>query len=58
MKFSLEEIEEMIFEGNMGFCIDCGCEAYGVEPDARAYPCQVCGRCKVYGAEDLLIRLM
>ena len=41
----------------IGFCVRCGAENYGVEPDACEYPCQECGQRKVYGAEDLLIRL-
>lgn len=41
----------------IGFCVACGAENYGVEPDARKYLCQECGKPKVYGAEDLLIRL-
>jgi hypothetical protein len=39
----------------IGFCVACGAEHYGVEPDARKYPCQDCGKLSVYGAEDLLI---
>lgn len=41
----------------IGFCIACGAERFGVEPDARNYPCDECGKRKVFGAEDLLIRL-
>jgi hypothetical protein len=39
-----------------GFCISCGAEVYGVEPDARKYVCECCGKCTVYGAEELMIR--
>lgn len=39
-----------------GFCIECGDEAYGVEPDARRYRCESCGALAVFGAEELLIR--
>jgi hypothetical protein len=39
-----------------GFCTQCGEEADGVEPDARAYECECCGSHAVYGAEEL--RLM
>jgi DNA-directed RNA polymerase subunit RPC12/RpoP len=39
-----------------GFCIECGDEAYGVEPDARGYRCESCGAKAVYGAEELLLR--
>ena len=31
-----------------GFCIACGTEAYGVEPDARGYVCESCGAELVY----------
>jgi len=54
---TLEEIEEAI-EDDMGWCVDCeqfttGC----VEPDARRYICEICGRDSVYGAEEMLIYL-
>lgn len=42
----------------IGFCIFCGEETYGVEPDARKYECEVCGAAGVYGAEELLIHLV
>ena len=40
---------------NPGFCITCGAEAEGVEPDAEKYTCEACGAPGVYGAEQLLI---
>jgi hypothetical protein len=40
---------------NPGFCIACGKEADGCEPDARGYECESCGARKVYGAEELLM---
>jgi len=40
-----------------GFCIACGADAYGVEPDARRYTCEACGEKAVYGAEELALRL-
>jgi Zn finger protein HypA/HybF involved in hydrogenase expression len=40
---------------NVGFCLACGAEHDSVEPDARQYVCQHCGRAKVYGAEEILI---
>ena len=43
---------------NPGFCIRCGADAEGVEPDARKYECESCGEFGVYGAEELLIRLI
>ena len=40
---------------NPGFCIACGADAEGVEPDAEGYPCDVCDAAAVYGAEQLLL---
>lgn len=42
---------------NPGFCVACGEDADGVEPDARRYECEHCGKRAVYGAEELLLRL-
>jgi len=39
----------------MGFCLACGADAEGVEPNARGYECEECGARKVYGAEECLI---
>lgn len=44
-------------DDNIGFCIACGDEAYGVEPDGRKYECESCGEKKVYGAEELLFMM-
>jgi hypothetical protein len=41
-----------------GFCLGCGAEAYGCEPDARAYLCESCGKHEVYGAEELLLQMV
>jgi hypothetical protein len=43
---------------NPGFCLTCGEEAEGCEPDARRYKCEHCGDRAVYGADELLIRMM
>lgn len=40
---------------NPGFCIACGEDAEGCEPDAEGYECEHCGKPKVYGAEQLLL---
>ena len=40
-----------------GFCLACGAEAHGVEPDARRYKCESCGSHQVYGAEELMVSL-
>lgn len=49
----MEAVEE---DDHRGFCIACGEDAYGVEPDATEYECEMCGECKVYGAEEILLR--
>jgi hypothetical protein len=38
-----------------GFCIACGHEQGGCEPDARRYQCEACGERQVYGAEELAL---
>jgi hypothetical protein len=43
---------------NPGFCLACGAEVEGVEPDARHYTCECCGARQVYGAEWLLLMLI
>jgi len=42
-------------DGTLGFCLACGAEANGVEPDARQYECESCGVSKVYGLEELVM---
>ena len=55
-KLSMDDVIAAVESGeDMGFCIACGAEAYGVEPDARRYECDECGAMKVYGAEELLM---
>lgn len=43
---------------NPGFCIACGNEHEGCEPDAREYECEECGELKVYGADELLLEFL
>ena len=50
-------MEAVQADDNLGFCVACGAEAYGVEPDARGYKCEACGKPKVYGAQELLFML-
>lgn len=40
---------------NPGFCVYCGEEQDGCEPDARGYECESCGKRGVYGAEELIL---
>jgi hypothetical protein len=48
------ERREMCLD-NPGFCIACGAEQDGCEPDARKYVCEACGKREVYGAEEILL---
>ena len=41
-----------------GFCIACGNEQGGCEPDARRCECEACGEHAVCGAEELLIEML
>ena len=45
----------MCGNGFPGFCLACGADAEGVEPDARRYECEDCGAHKVFGAEEVLM---
>ena len=52
------ELCEGIYNGEyIGVCVSCGHEQDGVEPDARRYTCEECGEEKVFGAEELLLRI-
>ena len=42
-------------DNNLGFCMACGEEQAGVEPDATKYKCESCGKKEVYGAEEGLL---
>ena len=42
---------------NPGFCLCCGHEAEGCEPDACGMECESCGEEAVQGADDLLIEI-
>ncbi len=42
---------------DLGYCLICGCEAGGVEPDARNYTCESCGAEQVFGAQELLMAI-
>ncbi len=54
-RITLDQIMEAVeMDDNIGICIACGDEQFGVEPDARKYTCESCGASKVYGAQELL----
>lgn len=55
-KLELDRImEAMEADDDSGFCLACGEQAYGVEPDARGYACDSCGALMVYGAQECLM---
>ncbi len=55
---TFDQLIEAVESGDyIGFCIACGAEHYGVEPDARRYECEECELPKVYGAEELMLML-
>ena len=57
-RISLDKVMAAIEQDdNMGFCLACGEEAYGVEPDARRYVCESCDARAVFGAEEILLML-
>lgn len=43
---------------NPGFCIACGIEQEGCEPDARKYPCESCEKRTVYGASEIMMTML
>jgi len=50
-----EVLEAIQRDDCTGFCVSCGNEQNGCEPDARNYECEACGEMKVFGAEQCLI---
>jgi hypothetical protein len=60
---TLDRVGEAVDRGyttldNPGFCLICGEEADGCEPDACNYECESCGAEQVFGAEELLLWLV
>jgi len=49
-------VQALEIDDNYGFCLGCGIQVGGVEPDAERYKCENCGNLLVFGAEQLLIR--
>lgn len=45
--------DEIDYDGTTGFCLACGAEQCGCEPDMRAGTCEACNAPKVYGLEEL-----
>ena len=48
-------VEAVAGDGTSGFCLECGYEQGGCEPDAQEYTCEACGEEKVFGAEIILM---
>ena len=54
-KLDLDEILDAIArDDSTGFCVECGADQGGCEPDARRYKCESCDALAVYGAEELV----
>jgi hypothetical protein len=51
--FTLEQVVAAD-DDQAGFCLACGFEQGGCEPDARRYACESCGEKQVYGASELV----
>jgi hypothetical protein len=49
---------QMFGTDNPGFCVACGNEQGGCEPDAAGYECEACGEKQVYGAQELLFHVV
>jgi len=53
---SLDSIMDAVqYDYGVGFCLSCGADRMGCEPDACNYPCEECGEDQVFGAEELII---
>lgn len=48
-------LDSDVSDGTLGICLACGEIAYGVEPDARGYQCEDCGKPQVYGLEEAVL---
>lgn len=55
-----DELLDMAMEAceaddQIGYCIKCGAEHYGIEPDARKYECEECGKNTVCAAQEIVM---
>jgi hypothetical protein len=56
VKIPWEQLEEVLArDDNIGFCLACGCEQHGIEPDREQSKCVNCDDLEVYAAEQILI---
>ncbi len=44
-------------DDSTGFCVECGAEVGGTEPDREKMRCEACGLYGVFGAENVLFLL-
>ena len=59
-KITFEKVENAINRSNTtcdnpGFCLACGEENEGIEPDGEGGECEACGAMKVMGAEQIIL---
>lgn len=56
MKIAMSRVTEVLeSDESTGFCLSCGADQEGCEPDARECRCESCGAREVYGAEEVLV---
>ena len=60
---TIERVEEACRESMFGmeypgFCLECGADADGVEPDAVGYVCHECGAHAVMGAKYVAMHMV
>ena len=48
-------LEAVMADENTGWCLACGAQRDGIEPDAHHYECWECGELQVFAAEELLV---
>lgn len=49
------DIDESDIDDNIGWCLACGAQEDGVEPDACKLRCSCCDKPKVYGLSELAL---
>lgn len=49
------EFQRLAMDGTTGFCLACGHDQEGCEPDTKKDVCESCEAPKVYGLEQLII---
>ena len=55
-QLDIDQVMEAVeADDGTGFCLACGDQASGCEPDARGYTCDSCGEKRVFGAMEVLL---